>query len=118
MDDDGHNRETSESGDGVGELQCLRYYHTCLMQALLENNVVPTLQDGECLLPYPTFQRQFQESMVDLFRTVVTDWWTTVTPALLEEREGAMAYNACNKSMHTALWLIKYTAACMRRLDR
>jgi hypothetical protein len=28
-----------------------------------------------------------------------------------------MAFNACNKSMHTALWLVKYTAACMRRLE-
>jgi len=102
--DDTRNRETGESGYGVGELQCLRHYHTCLMQALVENNVVPTIQDGEIQLPYTTFQRQFQESMADLFRTVVTDWWSTVTPELLEEREGAMAYNACNKSMHTALW--------------
>ena len=104
-------------GVGVGELRCLRYYHTCLLQALVEYRVVDTVEEGECLLPYETFRRQFQEAMVDLFRTVVTDWWTFMTPTLLEEREGAMAYNACNKSMHTALWLIKYTAVCMRRLQ-
>merc|ERR1712238_85912 len=104
-------------GVGVGELRCLRYYHTCLVQALVEYGVVDTVEEGECMLPYETFRRQFQEAMVDLFRTVVTDWWTLMTPTLLEEREGAMAYNACNKSMYTALWLIKYTAACMRRLQ-
>lgn len=115
---DGENDAREEGGNCVGELQCLRYYHTCLMQALVENGVVGTMEEGECMLSYTTFRRQFQEGMVDLFRTVVSDWWTSMTPTLLEEREGAMAYNACNKSMHTALWLIKYTAACMRRLEK
>ena len=101
----------------MGELRCLRYYHTCLVQALAEYGMVGTANEGAELLPYEVFRRQFHEAMVDLFRTVVADWWTSMTPALLEKREGAMAYNACNKSLHTALWLVKYTAACMRQLE-
>jgi hypothetical protein len=108
--------EGGDGGAGVGELRCLRHYHACLLLALVEYGVVSTVEEGEGMFPYETFRRQFQEAMVDLFRTVVADWWSSMTPALLEEREGAMAFNACNKSMHTALWLIKYTAACMRRL--
>lgn len=115
LDNEGDARK--EGANCVGELRCLRYYHTCLLRALVENGVVGTTEEGERTFSYATFRRQFQEGVVDLFRTVVTDWWTSMTPALLEEREGAMAYNACNKSVHTALWLIKYASACMRRLE-
>ena len=65
-----------ESDGGAGELQCLRHYHTCLLQALAEYGVASTIEEGGRMFPYETFRKHLQEAMVDLFRTVVTDWWT------------------------------------------
>ncbi len=111
------NKPTGEDFVSHPNLGCIRFYHKCFLDALVRLGKAKDVEAALRLFPYAVLQRQFREAMVDLFRAVVSEWWKTITPEIMRTREGKMTFNACNKSVAMAMWLVKSVGTCLSAVE-
>ena len=85
----------------------LAYYHEQLMVYFVEDGLASSLEHAESFFPMPVFQAQFRSAFLDLVRVVIGDHWKTITKETFAARDGMLAFNAYNKSLKVASWIVK-----------
>lgn len=91
----------------------VKFYYECLVEGFVRFGVAADPQSARSVLPEGVFQRQFQWAFIDHARVVIADHWKTITPDALAAREGKMLFNACNKSLHVATWMVALADRCL-----
>ena len=109
----------SDSGSNVQTIVqgYLDDYHQSLLEAFLQHGVASDAATATTLLPREVFQTQFEWAWIDLVRVVIGDHWSTITKAILAEREGKMAFNAYNKSLPVAMALTELAHVYLQRRE-
>ena len=104
----GVSRESAEEKDVAGLLErCIEEYWKAFVAALVRFGVVGNEKEAEHALPLEELRKQVRLAMLDLGRVVICDHWKPVTPDVLTSREGHLVYNAYNKSVAAAMWMVR-----------
>jgi len=93
----------------------LHFYYDHLTKSLVKYKVATSIDTAASIVPFLTFQKQYENAFLDLARIVVADHWKSIRPENFRERKGKMSYNAYNKSLPVALWFIARTIDYLER---
>eukprot|EP00756_Hemistasia_phaeocysticola_P060062 Hpha_TRINITY_DN3730_c0_g1::TRINITY_DN3730_c0_g1_i1::g.23732::m.23732 len=86
------------------DLALVKAYHGFLMEAFVHYNVAGDRAAAEKLYPWEVLQRHYERAVLDLARTIISEHWISVSPAILDSRHMKMVFNAYMKSTKVAVW--------------
>ncbi|KAJ9448525.1 3prime(2prime) [Diplonema papillatum] len=101
--------------DGSKDQYYLRHYHTSLLHAFVQHRVAATPEAAEALYPFATFESHYQTAFLDLSRVILCDHLSPLTLDVIRSREGKQGFNAYNKSVPVALWVLSKMKEFLRK---